>query len=70
MKNRKLFLRMVFNHAVDLLACYLTWGWCFDLVVRVIYVSFGGLLMMLSGDPANTAKLDLDQRLFLLIRKV
>ncbi|KAL6342350.1 hypothetical protein AAG906_009023 [Vitis piasezkii] len=36
----------------------------------VIYVSFGGLLMMLSGDPANTAKLDLDQRVFLLIRKV
>lgn len=39
-------------------------------VKGVIYVSFGGLLMMLSGDPANTAKLDLDQRLFLLIRKV
>ncbi|CBI24640.3 hypothetical protein VitviT2T_007552 [Vitis vinifera] len=39
-------------------------------VKGVIYVSFGGLLMMLSGDPANTAKLDLDQRVFLLIRKV
>lgn len=55
---------------MGLLGCYLIIGWWFDLVVRVIYASYGGLLMMLSGDPANTAKLDLDQRVFLLIRKV
>ncbi|XP_062179051.1 DNA-directed RNA polymerases II, IV and V subunit 8B-like isoform X3 [Phragmites australis] len=35
-----------------------------------IYASFGGLLMMLKGDPSNAASFELDQRLFLLIRKV
>ncbi|WOK99995.1 DNA-directed RNA polymerases II, IV and V subunit 8B [Canna indica] len=35
-----------------------------------IYASFGGLLMMLKGDPSNAAHLEMDQRLFLLIRKV
>ncbi|MQL95587.1 hypothetical protein Taro_028262 [Colocasia esculenta] len=35
-----------------------------------IYASFGGLLMMLKGDPSNVANFDLNQRLFLLIRKV
>ncbi|PKA59298.1 hypothetical protein AXF42_Ash001392 [Apostasia shenzhenica] len=35
-----------------------------------IYVSFGGLLMMLKGDPSNAANFELDQRLFLLMRKV
>ncbi|KAK9155521.1 hypothetical protein Sjap_003001 [Stephania japonica] len=35
-----------------------------------IYASFGGLLMMLKGDPSNAAKFELDQRLFLLMRKV
>ncbi|XP_058069380.1 DNA-directed RNA polymerases II and V subunit 8A-like [Magnolia sinica] len=34
-----------------------------------LYVSFGGLLMMLKGDPSNAANFELDQRLFLLIRK-
>ncbi|TVU07766.1 hypothetical protein EJB05_41135 [Eragrostis curvula] len=37
---------------------------------REIYASFGGLLMMLKGDPASAANFELDQRLFLLIRKV
>uniref|UniRef100_J3MH70 Uncharacterized protein n=2 Tax=Oryza brachyantha TaxID=4533 RepID=J3MH70_ORYBR len=35
-----------------------------------IYASFGGLLMMLKGDPSTAANFELDQRLFLLIRKV
>ncbi|XP_062213195.1 DNA-directed RNA polymerases II, IV and V subunit 8B-like [Phragmites australis] len=35
-----------------------------------IYASFGGLLMMLKGDPSNAASFELDQRLFLLMRKV
>ncbi|KAF0894557.1 hypothetical protein E2562_001859 [Oryza meyeriana var. granulata] len=35
-----------------------------------IYASFGGLLMMLKGDPSSAASFELDQRLFLLIRKV
>ncbi|KAK4751321.1 hypothetical protein SAY87_004803 [Trapa incisa] len=35
-----------------------------------IYVSYGGLLMMLRGDPSNLQKFDLDQRLFLCIRKL
>jgi DNA-directed RNA polymerase I, II, and III subunit RPABC3 len=35
-----------------------------------IYVSFGGLLMMLKGDPNNLNPFQVDQRLYLLIRKV
>ncbi|KAK1271891.1 hypothetical protein QJS04_geneDACA014114 [Acorus gramineus] len=35
-----------------------------------IYVSFGGLLMMLRGDPSNATNFELDQKLFLLMRKV
>ncbi|KAF3451021.1 hypothetical protein FNV43_RR07110 [Rhamnella rubrinervis] len=35
-----------------------------------IDASFGGLLMMLRGDPSHFKKYELDQRLFLLIRKV
>eukprot|EP00243_Klebsormidium_subtile_P012413 TRINITY_DN7554_c0_g1_i1.p1 TRINITY_DN7554_c0_g1~~TRINITY_DN7554_c0_g1_i1.p1 ORF type:complete len:152 (-),score=34.14 TRINITY_DN7554_c0_g1_i1:62-517(-) len=35
-----------------------------------IYISFGGLLMMLRGDPEQLQKLEQDQRLYLLIRKV
>uniref|UniRef100_A0A453AQ20 DNA-directed RNA polymerases I, II, and III subunit RPABC3 n=1 Tax=Aegilops tauschii subsp. strangulata TaxID=200361 RepID=A0A453AQ20_AEGTS len=35
-----------------------------------IYASFGGLLMLLKGDPSSAANLELDQKLFLLIRKV
>jgi len=35
-----------------------------------VYVSFGGLLMMLKGDPRNLQGIDLDSRLYLLIRKV
>ncbi|KAM7525053.1 hypothetical protein LguiA_014955 [Lonicera macranthoides] len=32
-------------------------------------ISFGGLLMMLKGEPSISAKFELDQRLFILIRK-
>uniref|UniRef100_A0A8R7R6I9 Uncharacterized protein n=2 Tax=Triticum urartu TaxID=4572 RepID=A0A8R7R6I9_TRIUA len=35
-----------------------------------IYASFGGLLVFLKGDPWSAANLELDQRPFLLIRKV
>ncbi|WOK92728.1 RNA polymerase [Canna indica] len=35
-----------------------------------MYASFGGLLMMLKGDPSNAANFELDQKIFLLIRKV
>jgi len=35
-----------------------------------IYVSYGGLLMLLKGDPGNFSNFELDQRLFLLMRKV
>lgn len=36
----------------------------------VVYVSFGGLQLMLKGDPSHVGKLKIDQRLFLLLRKV
>ncbi|XP_010526383.1 PREDICTED: DNA-directed RNA polymerases II, IV and V subunit 8B [Tarenaya hassleriana] len=35
-----------------------------------IYVSYGGLLMLLQGDPAHISHFELDQRIFLLIRKL
>ncbi|KAL5706815.1 DNA-directed RNA polymerases II [Ranunculus cassubicifolius] len=35
-----------------------------------MYASFGGLLMKLSGDPNIAKPFELDQRLFLLMRKV
>ncbi|KAJ3677418.1 hypothetical protein LUZ60_003142 [Juncus effusus] len=35
-----------------------------------MYASFGGLLMLLKGDPSNASTFELDQKLFLLIRKV
>ena len=34
------------------------------------YVSFGGLLMKLRGDPAKLAGLEVDSRLYLLMRRV
>mmetsp|Transcript_11299 Transcript_11299/g.15641 ORF Transcript_11299/g.15641 Transcript_11299/m.15641 type:complete len:144 (+) Transcript_11299:98-529(+) len=35
-----------------------------------IFVSFGGLLMMLKGDPRNLQGIDLDSRIYLLMRLV
>ncbi len=35
-----------------------------------VYVSFGGLLMCLKGEPSNLSSLQLDQRIYLLMRKV
>uniref|UniRef100_A0A7S2ICS3 DNA-directed RNA polymerases I, II, and III subunit RPABC3 n=1 Tax=Haptolina brevifila TaxID=156173 RepID=A0A7S2ICS3_9EUKA len=35
-----------------------------------VYVSFGGLLMRLRGDPQHLEKLHLDSRLYLLMRKI
>uniref|UniRef100_A0A453SQV0 Uncharacterized protein n=1 Tax=Aegilops tauschii subsp. strangulata TaxID=200361 RepID=A0A453SQV0_AEGTS len=45
-----------------ILLCPLSLSW-------EIYVSFGGLLMLVKGDPWSAANLKLDQRPF-LIRKV
>lgn len=35
-----------------------------------VYISFGGLLMQLQGDAKKLADLDIDQNVYLLIRKV
>jgi len=35
-----------------------------------VYASFGGLLMQMSGDPKQLDELDVDQSVYLLIRKV
>ena len=35
-----------------------------------IYISFGGLLMRLKGDASRLAKLSLDSRVYLLLRKI
>lgn len=43
---------------------------CSLLGFRVIYASFGGLLMILKGDPSNLNKLEVNKRLFLLMKKV
>lgn len=37
---------------------------------RDIYVSFGGLQLMLKGDPSHCGGFELDQKLFLLMRKL
>lgn len=37
---------------------------------REIFVSYGGLLMSLKGDPRNLQKIELDMRMYLLMRKV
>lgn len=34
------------------------------------YASFGGLLMCVKGESRNLSKLELDQRVYLLIRKI
>eukprot|EP01098_Paradermamoeba_levis_P014296 TRINITY_DN6773_c0_g1_i1.p1 TRINITY_DN6773_c0_g1~~TRINITY_DN6773_c0_g1_i1.p1 ORF type:complete len:163 (+),score=40.46 TRINITY_DN6773_c0_g1_i1:44-490(+) len=35
-----------------------------------VYVSYGGLLMLLQGDPRNVSGLELDSRIYLLLRKI
>ncbi|CAD7703093.1 unnamed protein product [Ostreobium quekettii] len=35
-----------------------------------VYASFGGLLMLLSGDPQKLAGLEVDENVYLLLRKV
>lgn len=35
-----------------------------------VYVSYGGLLMQLTGDPKRLEDLDVDQSIYLLLRKV
>jgi hypothetical protein len=40
-------------------------------VLRVeVYVSFGGLLMLLAGDPKKLSELEVDATIYLLVRKV
>lgn len=40
-------------------------------VMRVeVFVSFGGLLMQLSGDPKKLEALEVDDNIYLLMRKV
>ncbi|KAF7152162.1 hypothetical protein RHSIM_Rhsim01G0124400 [Rhododendron simsii] len=41
-----------------------------DLKCTEMLFSFGGLLMLLQGDSSDAKKLELDQRLFLLMKKV
>ncbi|KAL3832982.1 hypothetical protein ACJIZ3_007718 [Penstemon smallii] len=36
----------------------------------VVYISFGGLQLMLKGDPLKMYKFKVDQKLFLLVRKI
>jgi DNA-directed RNA polymerase I, II, and III subunit RPABC3 len=39
--------------------------------VRVsVFVSYGGLLMKLTGDPAKLSVLEVDSKVYLLMRKV
>ena len=38
--------------------------------VPQVYVSYGGLLMQLTGDPKRLEYLDIDQNIYLLMRKV
>ena len=35
-----------------------------------VFVSYGGLLMQLTGDPKRLEELDLDLNVYLLMRKV
>ena len=35
-----------------------------------VYISFGGLLMHLKADPKNLLDVDIDNRMYLLIRKI
>lgn len=52
------------------------WVWChggWSILIwyhRSIFVSYGGLLMMLKGDPRNLPGITLDSRIYLLMKKV
>jgi hypothetical protein len=35
-----------------------------------VFTSYGGLLMSLKGEPAHLSKIELDMRMYLLIKKV
>lgn len=55
----------------EIQSCLNCFGFFFPLCFcREMYVSFGGLLMLLRGDPAHISHFELDQRLFLLMRKL
>lgn len=35
-----------------------------------VFTSYGGLLMSLKGEPSHLTKIELDQRMYLLIKKI
>lgn len=44
--------------------------WVLSFGFREVNASFGGLLMMLKGEASQFKNFELDQRMFLLIRKL
>ncbi|KAI8545617.1 hypothetical protein RHMOL_Rhmol07G0053600 [Rhododendron molle] len=40
------------------------------IIIVIAYISFGALQLMLKGDPSHMSEFKLDQRLFLLMRKM
>ena len=42
----------------------------FEFFDRAVYISFGGLLMRLEGDPRHYAEITVGSNLYLLIRKI
>ena len=57
----------IFNQSIELIF-YLTSTVCF--VCRSAYVSFGGLLMRLHGDPGNLHGFETDKSVYLLMKKL
>ena len=45
-------------------------GTVVDVILSALYVSFGGLLLKLLADPRHVVELSVDNRVYLLIRKV
>ena len=43
---------------------------CIYFLIRSAYVSFGGLLMRLQGDANNLHGLEVDQRVYLLMKRL
>ena len=57
------------NHSVYEWHCFEIWS-CFVQMRVQVYVSFGGLLMQLTGDLQKLQELDVDANIYLLMRKV
>lgn len=41
-----------------------------DVINRAVYISYGGLLMRLQGDPNNLQGFSVDNHVYLLIKKL